>query len=94
MRAHVEQQINLIAQNKAEKDAVVIHTLQQFKEKFEFFTSHIELMDSFFQATFSPLSASGGFSFIFVSPKDIDKIQEHYCGSFAPESQCHQRFTC
>jgi DNA topoisomerase-3 len=33
VRAHVEQQINLIAEGKAQKDAVVRHTLEQFRQK-------------------------------------------------------------
>jgi DNA topoisomerase IA len=33
VRAHVEQQIGLIAEGKAQKDAVVRHTLEQFRQK-------------------------------------------------------------
>jgi hypothetical protein len=33
VRAHVEQQIGLIAEGKAHKDAVVNHTLEQFRQK-------------------------------------------------------------
>lgn len=33
VRAHVEQQIALIAEGKAQKDAVVRHTLEQFRQK-------------------------------------------------------------
>jgi hypothetical protein len=33
VRAHVEQQIGLIAEGKAQKDAVVRHMLEQFRQK-------------------------------------------------------------
>jgi len=33
VRAHVEQQIGLIAEGKAQKDAVVRHALEQFRQK-------------------------------------------------------------
>lgn len=59
VRGHVEAQISLIAAGKAEKGAVVLHTLAQFAHKFRFFVSHIARMDDLFQASFSPLSSSG-----------------------------------
>jgi hypothetical protein len=59
VRAHVEQQIGLIADGKAQKDAVVAHTLEQFRAKFMFFVGHITRMDALFEASFSPLSSSG-----------------------------------
>ena len=37
MRAHVEQQLDLIAKGKADKEAVVAHTVEQFRAKFLFF---------------------------------------------------------
>jgi hypothetical protein len=60
VRAHVEAQIGLIADGKAQKEAVVAHTLEQFRAKFLFFVGHITRMDSLFEASFSPLSSSGG----------------------------------
>lgn len=59
VRAHVEQQIGLIAEGKAQKDAVVRHTLEQFRQKFMFFVGYIARMDVLFEASFSPLSSSG-----------------------------------
>lgn len=59
VRAYVEKQINLVAEGRAEKDEVVAHCLQQFKQKFAFFVAHIERMDNLFEASFSPLSSSG-----------------------------------
>ena len=60
MRAHVEKQIDLIAHGKADKDAVVAHTLHQFAQKFSFFMSQITRMDQLFEASFTPLASSGG----------------------------------
>ena len=59
VRGHVEAQLSLIAAGKAEKGAVVLHTLAQFAHKFRFFVSHIARMDALFEASFSPLSSSG-----------------------------------
>lgn len=59
VRAHVEQQIGLVADGKAQKEAVVAHTLEQFRAKFMFFVGHITRMDALFEASFSPLSSSG-----------------------------------
>lgn len=59
VRAHVEQQIALVADGKADKGAVVEHALQQFLQKFLFFVENIQRMDSLFEASFSPLTASG-----------------------------------
>ncbi|GFR42563.1 hypothetical protein Agub_g3474, partial [Astrephomene gubernaculifera] len=59
VRAHVEQQIDLIARGRAGQGAVVAHTLQQFRAKFLFFVAQIARMDSLFEASFSPLAASG-----------------------------------
>lgn len=59
VRAHVESQIALIAAGKADKAAVVEHTLQQFLSKFLFFSENIARMDLLFEANFAPLTASG-----------------------------------
>ena len=59
VRAHVERQIGLVAQGKAEKGAVVTHTLLQFAAKFAFFVRNISRMDALFEASFSPLASSG-----------------------------------
>ena len=59
VRAHVEQQIGLIAEGKAEKEAVVLHTLDQFAQKFRHFVTRIARMDALFEASFSPLASSG-----------------------------------
>jgi hypothetical protein len=59
VRAHVEAQIGLIAAGKADKAAVVEHTLRQFVQKFLFFSENISRMDALFEVNFSPLTASG-----------------------------------
>eukprot|EP00889_Picochlorum_renovo_P008523 jgi/Picre1/35553/NNA_003014.t1 len=59
VRAYVEKQINLIAKGGAEKEAVVEHCLDQFRQKFLYFVDHITKMDSLFEASFSPLSSTG-----------------------------------
>lgn len=59
VRAHVEQQLDLIAKGKADKGSVVVHTLEQFRAKFLFFVAKITRMDSLFEANFSPLASSG-----------------------------------
>lgn len=61
VRAAIESFCNLIAEGKADKQQVVDHSLTNFKNKFAYFTSHIERMDSLFQASFSPLAATGKF---------------------------------
>lgn len=55
----MEAQINLVAQGQAKREAVVAHTLEQFRAKFAFFVAHIARMDALFEANFSPLSSSG-----------------------------------
>lgn len=40
---------------KADMQSVVEHSLKNFKAKFRYFAEHIDLMDSLFEATFSPL---------------------------------------
>lgn len=59
MRGHVEHEIGLIAKGQADKDAVVAHTLQEFRQKFLFFVAKIARMDALFEASFSPLASSG-----------------------------------
>ena len=58
----MERQIDLVAKGEAEKDAVVVHTLHQFAQKFAFFVSNIAKMDQLFEASFSPLASSGEYS--------------------------------
>lgn len=55
----MERQIGLIAEGKAEKEAVVLHTLDQFAQKFRHFVTRIARMDALFEASFSPLASSG-----------------------------------
>lgn len=55
----MEVQIGMIAKGQADKDAVVAHTLQQFKQKFLFFVAKVARMDALFEASFSPLASSG-----------------------------------
>ena len=57
----MEKQIGLIAEGKAEKEAVVLHTLDQFAQKFRYFVTKIDRMDALFEASFSPLASSGDF---------------------------------
>ena len=59
VRSHVEQQIGLVAKGQADKDSVVVHTLDQFRQKFMFFVNNIQRMDALFEASFSPLASSG-----------------------------------
>lgn len=55
----MEVQIGMIAKGQADKDAVVAHTLQQFRQKFLFFVAKVARMDALFEASFSPLASSG-----------------------------------
>ncbi len=59
VRSHVEVQIGMIAKGQADKEAVVAHALQQFRQKFLFFVAKISRMDALFEASFSPLASSG-----------------------------------
>lgn len=59
VRAYVEKQIDLIAKGKANKETIVGHVLNQFLQKFKFFVTNISKMDALFEASFSPLSATG-----------------------------------
>ena len=55
----MEVQIGMIAKGQADKDAVVAHALQQFRQKFLFFVAKVARMDALFEASFSPLASSG-----------------------------------
>ncbi|ORX62280.1 prokaryotic type I DNA topoisomerase [Hesseltinella vesiculosa] len=59
MRSDMEQQLNLIATGKAGHEEVLEHFLHLFEQKFAFFVKHIDSMDELFEATFSPLAATG-----------------------------------
>lgn len=59
MRSAVEEQLNLIALGRADFHAVLLHTVEIFKQKFHYFVQSIEAMDQLFEVSFSPLSASG-----------------------------------
>ena len=59
MRSAVEQQLNLIAEGKADFDSVLRHTLEIFTAKFKYFVNNIGGMDNLFEVSFSPLSDSG-----------------------------------
>ncbi|CAH0561430.1 unnamed protein product [Brassicogethes aeneus] len=59
MRSAVEEQLNLIAAGKANFQAVLKHTVEIFKLKFQYFVKNIDGMDQLFEVSFSPLSASG-----------------------------------
>ena len=71
VRAHVEKQIGLIAEGKAEKEDVVLHTLDQFAQKFRYFVTRIARMDALFEASFSPLASSGDFRLKYIFAIDI-----------------------
>ncbi|KAJ8675377.1 hypothetical protein QAD02_011163 [Eretmocerus hayati] len=59
MRSAVEEQLNLIAVGRADFYAVLQHTVEIFKQKFQYFVLSIEAMDQLFEVSFSPLAASG-----------------------------------
>lgn len=59
IRAFIEKQITLIAKGQAEYSRVVRHVLQEFAAKFAYFVAQIEIMDTLFEAQFSPLADSG-----------------------------------
>lgn len=59
MRSAVEQQLNLIAQGRANFHEVKQHTLDIFHLKFRYFVQHINAMDELFEVTFSSLASSG-----------------------------------
>lgn len=59
MRSAVEKQLNLIAVGKVNFHAVLNHTMEIFRLKFQYFVKNIDGMDQLFEVSFSPLSASG-----------------------------------
>ncbi|OBZ90149.1 DNA topoisomerase 3-beta-1 [Choanephora cucurbitarum] len=59
MRSDMEQQLSLIASGKAAYDEVLNYFLKMFEKKFLYFTKQIANMDELFEATFSPLAATG-----------------------------------
>ncbi|KAK2954746.1 putative DNA topoisomerase 3-beta-1 [Blattamonas nauphoetae] len=59
VRKEVEGLVGLIAEGKAEKAAVVLHSINNFRQKFEFFSEHINLMNELFESTFSKLAECG-----------------------------------
>lgn len=59
MRSAVEKQLNLIAQGKADFNAVLKHTTEIFRLKFQYFVKNIDGMDQLFEVSFSPLSSTG-----------------------------------
>ncbi|KAB1203333.1 DNA topoisomerase 3-beta-1 [Morella rubra] len=59
IRSFIEQQITLVAKGQMDHSRVVLHVLQQFKQKYSYFVKKIENMDELFEAQFSPLADSG-----------------------------------
>ncbi|XP_063384723.1 DNA topoisomerase 3-beta-1 [Cydia fagiglandana] len=59
MRSAVEEQLNLIALGRADFQAVLSHTTEIFRRKFQYFVRSIEGMDQLFEVNFSSLKASG-----------------------------------
>lgn len=59
MRSAVEEQLNLIARGEADFKAILRHTTEIFRRKFQYFVLNIEAMDQLFEVSFSPLSSSG-----------------------------------
>ncbi|CAG8432833.1 7321_t:CDS:10 [Diversispora eburnea] len=59
MRSDVEKQLNYIANGQANHSEVLEHSINLFRAKFKYFREKIELMDELFEATFSPLAATG-----------------------------------
>ncbi|KAI6693900.1 hypothetical protein NL676_021610 [Syzygium grande] len=59
IRSFIEQQITLVAKGQVDHSHVLSHVLQQFKQKFIYFTKQIGNMDVLFEAQFSQLADSG-----------------------------------
>ncbi|CCI49690.1 unnamed protein product [Albugo candida] len=59
VRAAIEEQCTLIAKGIASKNEVIEHSLEIFRAKFAYFVRKINMMDTLFEATFSPLAATG-----------------------------------
>jgi DNA topoisomerase-3 len=61
VRSAIESFCDMVAQGTAVKEEVVQHSLRNFEAKFAYFVSKIQAMDNLFEASFSPLAASGKF---------------------------------
>jgi DNA topoisomerase III len=61
VRATIERFCDMIAKGVASKDEVVSHSLRNFQNKFIYYSENIGAMDSLFEASFSPLAATGKF---------------------------------
>ena len=61
VRAAIETFCNQIAKGLSQKENIVTHSLKIFESKFKYFMKHIEAMDSIFEASFSPLAATGSY---------------------------------
>ena len=59
MRAAVEKQLTLIANGKADFNAVLKYSIDIFEQKFDYFQNHISNMDELFEVSFTKLSESG-----------------------------------
>ncbi|KAH9643715.1 hypothetical protein HF086_001825 [Spodoptera exigua] len=59
MRSALEEQLNLIAVGRADFHAVLNHTTEIFRRKFQYFVRSIEAMDQLFEVNFSSLKTSG-----------------------------------
>ena len=59
VRASIEEDCDRIAKGVASPQAVVRHATTVFAAKFRYFVAQVSLMDALFEATFSPLTASG-----------------------------------
>jgi DNA topoisomerase-3 len=67
VRAHIEKQLDLIAEGKADKNAVVSQALMQIKAKFVHFEKNIAIVDNLFEASFA-------------SPKELQSTPHTVCG--------------
>jgi len=67
VRAHIEKQLDLIAEGKADKNAVVSQALMQIKAKFLHFEKNIAIVDNLFEASFA-------------SPKELQSTPHTVCG--------------
>ena len=67
VRAHIEKQLDLIAEGKADKNAVVSQALMQIKAKFIHFEKNIAIVDNLFEASFA-------------SPKELQSTPHTVCG--------------
>ncbi|KAL8273312.1 hypothetical protein Esti_002813 [Eimeria stiedai] len=59
VRASIEQLVDVIAKGKANREAVVVHSLKIFKAKFSYFTEKVDRMDALFDVNFTALAATG-----------------------------------